>query len=98
MLRPPGHDVPGRPGDQMVLRYSGEDEMVECPVIMKNHDPFDGGHLAVATYERWRERGGRERYFSDPRALAPVVAVVVTALALLAIGLLYLDIANPIDL
>lgn len=60
--------------------------------------PFDGGHLAVATYERWRERAGRGRYLSDPRALAPVVAVVVTALALLAVGLLYLDIANPIDL
>ena len=60
--------------------------------------PFDGGHLAVATYERWRERGGRGRYHSDPRALAPVIAVVVAALALLAVGLLYLDIANPIDL
>lgn len=60
--------------------------------------PFDGGHVAIATYERWRERGGRGRYLSDPRALAPVVAVVVTALVLLAVGLLYLDIANPIDL
>ena len=60
--------------------------------------PFDGGHLAVATYERWRERSGRERYMSSPRALAPLVAVVVTLLAMLAVGLLYLDIANPIDL
>lgn len=60
--------------------------------------PFDGGLLAIATYERWRERRGRERYMSDPKALAPVVAAVVTALALLAVGLLYLDIANPIDL
>ena len=60
--------------------------------------PFDGGLLAIATYERWRERRGRERYMSDPKALAPVVAVVVTALALLAVGLIYLDIANPIDL
>ncbi|WP_419946865.1 M50 family metallopeptidase [Candidatus Poriferisodalis sp.] len=60
--------------------------------------PFDGGHLAVATYERWRERAGRERYMTDPKALAPVVAVAVTALVLLAAGLLYLDIANPIDL
>ena len=60
--------------------------------------PFDGGHLAVATYERWRERAGRGRYMTDPKALAPVVAVVVTALLLLAVGLLYLDIANPIDL
>ncbi len=60
--------------------------------------PFDGGHVAVATYERWRERGGRGRYLSDSRALSPVVAVVVTALGLLAVGLLYLDIANPINL
>lgn len=75
----------------MVNVFLGVFNMVPVP-------PFDGGHVAIATYERWRERGGRERYFSDPRALAPVVAVVVTALALLAIGLLYLDIANPIDL
>ena len=60
--------------------------------------PFDGGHFAVATYERWRERSGRERYMADPRALAPVVAVVVAALTVLAVGLLYLDIANPISL
>ena len=60
--------------------------------------PFDGGHVAIATYERWRERAGRGRYLSDPRALDPVVAVVVTALMLLAVGLLYLDIANPVDL
>ena len=60
--------------------------------------PLDGGHLAVATYERWRERGGRGRYLSDPRKLAPVTTFVATFLLLLAIGLLYLDIANPIDL
>ncbi|MDE0134396.1 MAG: RIP metalloprotease [Acidimicrobiaceae bacterium] len=60
--------------------------------------PFDGGHLAVASYERWRERSGRGRYMTDPKALAPVAVVVVTALILLAVGLLYLDIANPIDL
>ena len=60
--------------------------------------PFDGGHLAVATYERWRERSGRERYLANPRALAPLVAAVVALLTMLAVGLLYLDIANPIDL
>lgn len=60
--------------------------------------PLDGGHLAVATYERWRERGGRGRYLSDPRKLAPIATFVALFLILLAIGLLYLDIANPIDL
>lgn len=60
--------------------------------------PFDGGHLVIATYERFRERAGQGRYLSDPRALAPLVAVVVAALMLLAAGLLYLDFANPIDL
>ena len=60
--------------------------------------PFDGGHAAVATYERWRERGGRSRYLSDPRALTPIVVVVATVLVLLAIGLVYLDVANPVDL
>ena len=60
--------------------------------------PFDGGHVAVATYERWRERGGRGRYLIDPSKLAPLATVVVAALALLAVGLLYLDIANPVNL
>lgn len=60
--------------------------------------PFDGGHAAVATYERWRERGGRARYMIDPRALAPVTIAVVALLSFLGVGLLYLDIANPISL
>ncbi|WP_419910945.1 M50 family metallopeptidase [Candidatus Poriferisodalis sp.] len=60
--------------------------------------PFDGGHAAVATYERWRERGGRARYMIDPRALAPLAIAVVALLTFLGVGLLYLDIANPINL
>lgn len=60
--------------------------------------PFDGGHAAVATYERWRERGGRSRYMIDPRALAPLTIAVVALLSFLGVGLLYLDIANPINL
>ena len=60
--------------------------------------PFDGGHMAVATYERWRERGGRGRYLIDPRKLTPIATFVAGFLILLAFGLLYLDIANPIDL
>lgn len=75
----------------MVNVFVGVFNMIPLP-------PFDGGHAAVATYERWRERGGRTRYMIDPRALAPVTIAVVALLSFLGLGLLYLDIANPIDL
>ncbi len=68
---------------------------------MFNLLPFfflDGGHLAVAVYERWRERGGRSRYIVDINRLKPVAYVSLLLLGFLGFGLIYLDIANPIDL
>ncbi len=68
---------------------------------MFNLLPFfflDGGHLAVAVYERWRERGGRARYIVDINRLKPVAVVSLMILGFLGFGLIYLDIANPIDL
>lgn len=59
--------------------------------------PLDGGHLAVATYERWRERGGRERHLVDMRRLMPVVWTVFAFLVALGLGSIYLDIANPLN-
>ncbi|HCB34600.1 MAG TPA: hypothetical protein DEP69_05490 [Acidimicrobiaceae bacterium] len=59
--------------------------------------PLDGGHLAIAGYERWRERGGRRRYLVDATRLLPLTYAVVVVLAFLGLGTLYLDIANPLS-
>src|SRR5205085_9970619 len=57
--------------------------------------PLDGGHVAVATYERIRSRKGR-RYHADVTKLLPLTAAVVTVLILLGAMTVYLDIVRPI--
>ena len=62
--------------------------------------PFDGGHVAVACYEKVREliRGDGKRYFVDANKLmAPTYAVVII---MVFVGLLagYSDIVRPIQL
>jgi membrane-associated protease RseP (regulator of RpoE activity) len=57
--------------------------------------PFDGGHVAVAVYERIRSRRGR-RYMVDMSRILPVAYVVVLFLVLLGVSSLYLDIVNPV--
>ncbi len=57
--------------------------------------PFDGGHVAIATYEAVRSRKGK-RYFADVTKMLPVTYGVVLILGLLFIGNLYLDITRPI--
>jgi membrane-associated protease RseP (regulator of RpoE activity) len=56
--------------------------------------PFDGGHAAVATYERIRSRKDRE-YRADVEKLWPLTVAVVTALLFLTVAGLYLDITRP---
>ena len=60
--------------------------------------PLDGGHAAIAAYERVREaaRGGRQRYFADVERLMPFAMGVITVLAMLMFAGLYLDITEPI--
>ncbi|NND74014.1 MAG: PDZ domain-containing protein [Ilumatobacter sp.] len=60
--------------------------------------PLDGGHAAIAAYERVREaiRGGTQRYFADVERLMPFAVGVITVLAMLMFAGLYLDIAKPI--
>jgi membrane-associated protease RseP (regulator of RpoE activity) len=70
--------------------------------------PFDGGHIAVATYERIREGLARRRilgarlvgsrYFADYAKLLPVTYVVVALIVSIGIGALYLDAVDPVDL
>ena len=52
--------------------------------------PLDGGHAAIAIYERTRERNGR-RYFADVSRLMPVVAVTLALLGFMFFAGLYLD-------
>jgi len=54
--------------------------------------PLDGGHFAVAVYERVTHRQ------ADVRKLAPVAAMVVVLLVFIGMVGLFLDIVNPIDL
>lgn len=57
--------------------------------------PFDGGHAAIATYERIRSRRGR-RYTADVSKMVPVATAVVGLLVVLLMTGLYLDITRPL--
>lgn len=56
--------------------------------------PFDGGHAAIATYERVRSRKGL-RYYADVEKMWPITVVVLSVLMLLTMAGLYLDITRP---
>jgi membrane-associated protease RseP (regulator of RpoE activity) len=57
--------------------------------------PFDGGHAAIATYERIRSRRGRV-YRADIGKMVPVATAVVGLLLILFVTGLYLDVTRPI--
>ncbi|MBV8296608.1 MAG: RIP metalloprotease [Acidimicrobiia bacterium] len=57
--------------------------------------PLDGGHVAIATYERIRSRKGRT-YHADVAKLLPLTAAVVSVLLLFGAMTIYLDIVRPI--
>lgn len=56
--------------------------------------PFDGGHAAIATYERLRSRKG-VRYQADFGKMIPVATAVVALLIMITVAGLYLDITQP---
>ena len=58
--------------------------------------PLDGGHVAIATYERIRSVGGR-RYTADAQKLVPLTWAVVTLLVAVAVVALYRDIVDLPD-
>jgi len=60
--------------------------------------PLDGGHAAIAVYERFREwrSGSKQRYFADVERLMPFAMGVIMVLAMLMFTGLYLDITQPI--
>ncbi|MDQ1439034.1 MAG: hypothetical protein QOK43_2663 [Acidimicrobiaceae bacterium] len=57
--------------------------------------PFDGGHVAIATYEAIRSRKGR-RYFVDGRKAMAAAYPVVVLLILIAATSLYIDLVRPL--
>ncbi|MCB1026481.1 MAG: site-2 protease family protein, partial [Microthrixaceae bacterium] len=62
--------------------------------------PFDGGHIAIACYERIREKMNADgrRYYIDPAKMYPVAVVVVGVLGLLFLSTVYLDVVDPVRL
>ena len=58
--------------------------------------PLDGGHIAIATYERIRSRRGR-RYHADVSKLMPIAAAVLAVLLVLGVTSIWLDIFQPPD-
>lgn len=58
--------------------------------------PLDGGHVAIATYEKIASVLTRRRVQVDVAKLMPITAAVLLAIVVLGISALYLDIVNPI--
>ena len=58
--------------------------------------PLDGGHVALALYERVRTRRGRPSYQADAAKLLAVAYVFVLLLVLLVSSAVYLDITHPV--
>ena len=59
--------------------------------------PLDGGHIALATYERIRSFGGR-RYHADAAKLLPITYVIVVVVMFVAGMAMLRDIFDPIQL
>lgn len=58
--------------------------------------PLDGGHAAIAVYERVREGRTRRRYFADVERLMPFAMGVIVALLVLFMSGLYLDLTKSL--
>ena len=56
--------------------------------------PLDGGHVAIALYEKARSLGRRRPYHADVNKLAPVLYAVLAVLAFYAISSLFLDLRD----
>jgi membrane-associated protease RseP (regulator of RpoE activity) len=58
--------------------------------------PFDGGHIAVATYEQIASRIRRRRVQVDIAKLMPLTVGVLAVLAFIFLSSLFLDITHPV--
>jgi membrane-associated protease RseP (regulator of RpoE activity) len=59
--------------------------------------PLDGGHVAIAVYERIRTRRGRP-YHADVAKLMPVAYLFLAFMVVIGLGALYANIVNPVSL
>ncbi|MEY2469532.1 MAG: hypothetical protein QOF21_2230 [Actinomycetota bacterium] len=60
--------------------------------------PFDGGHIAVATYEAVRSRIRGRRYMVDMNKMLPLAYLVMFALLLIGVTAFWLDLRHPINI
>ena len=62
--------------------------------------PLDGGHVAIAIYEKFREwrLGNQRRYFVDVGRLLPVTYAVVLVMVTVGLLSIYMDVINPVNL
>jgi membrane-associated protease RseP (regulator of RpoE activity) len=58
--------------------------------------PLDGGHVAIATYEKIASTVKRRRVQVDVQRLMPITAAVLAVLVVIGLTALYLDIVRPI--
>jgi membrane-associated protease RseP (regulator of RpoE activity) len=59
--------------------------------------PFDGGHIAIATYEKIASTIRHRPVQVDVAKLLPITAVVMAVLAFVFLSSLFLDITRPIE-
>ncbi len=59
--------------------------------------PLDGGHAAIATYERIRSRKGQHPYRADITKLLPITYAVVALFGFIGLTTVWLDIVRPIS-
>ncbi len=59
--------------------------------------PFDGGHIAIATYERLASAVRGRRVQVDVAKLMPLTLVVVAVFGFIALSSLFLDVTRPIS-
>jgi len=57
--------------------------------------PLDGGHVAIAVYERIRSRRGRP-YRADVTKLMPVAYAFILFLGFIVVTSFYLDVTYPV--
>ncbi len=59
--------------------------------------PLDGGHVAIAVYERIRSRKGRA-YHADVAKLMPVAYIFLLFIVIVGLGALYVNVVHPAQL
>jgi membrane-associated protease RseP (regulator of RpoE activity) len=59
--------------------------------------PLDGGHVAIATYEKIRSALSGRRYQADVAKLLPLTYGVFVLLILIGVSALYVDLVDPVQ-